>query len=175
MKRFHVAVGSNLGPREAHLYRATKQLAEDPALRLLRVSTVFETSPVGPRDQPDYLNLVIVGEATCDADSLLDRFQAIERSAGRVRGRRWGERTLDLDLLLWGDEVISNPRLTVPHTELAQRRFVLVPLVEVDPGVRHPVLGRSAAELLEACPDRGRVQRWGSVGWPTAVEGKREC
>jgi 2-amino-4-hydroxy-6-hydroxymethyldihydropteridine diphosphokinase len=142
-----VALGSNLGDRQAHLDRAIAHLAR--RLAALRVSSVHETDPVGvPGDQPRFLNAVAVGETTLDARALLGELLAIEREAGRERPYAGAARTLDLDLILFGDGIIDEPQLTVPHPRFRERRFVLEPLVEIAPGLRDPVTGRTVVELL---------------------------
>lgn len=142
-----VALGSNLGDRQAHLDRAIERLA--PHLGALRVSSVHETDPVGvPGDQPRFLNAVAVGETTLDARALLGELLAVEREAGRERPYAGAARTLDLDLILVGDAIIDEPHLTVPHPRFRERRFVLEPLVEIAPDVKDPITGLTAAQLL---------------------------
>jgi 2-amino-4-hydroxy-6-hydroxymethyldihydropteridine diphosphokinase len=142
-----VALGSNLGDRQAHLDRAIERLVHH--LAALRVSSVHETDPVGvPGDQPRFLNAVAVGETTRDARPLLGELQAVEREAGRERPYAGAARTLDLDLILFGDAIIDEPHLTVPHPRFRERRFVLEPLVEIAPTLKDPVSGLTMAELL---------------------------
>jgi 2-amino-4-hydroxy-6-hydroxymethyldihydropteridine diphosphokinase len=142
-----VALGSNLGDRQAYLARAIERLADH--LRALRVSSFHETDPVGvPGDQPLFLNAVAVGETTLDARALLGELLAIEREAGRERPYAGAARTLDLDLILFGDAIIDEPHLSVPHPRFRERRFVLGPLVEIAADVRDPITGLAAAELL---------------------------
>jgi 2-amino-4-hydroxy-6-hydroxymethyldihydropteridine diphosphokinase len=142
-----VALGSNLGDRQAHLERAITRLSEH--LSGLRVSSVQETDPVGVSgEQPRFLNMAAVGETALDARALLDELQAIERDAGRERPYPGAARTLDLDLILFGESIVDEPELSVPHPRFRERRFVLEPLVEIAPGVRDPVTGLTAADLL---------------------------
>jgi 2-amino-4-hydroxy-6-hydroxymethyldihydropteridine diphosphokinase len=153
-----IALGSNLGDRKAHLDAAVAALAAMPACTLSAVSRYHETAPVGgPAGQGDYLNAAAVVETTLEPLDLLHVLQDIERRAGRVRSVHWGERTLDLDLLLFGDLVIDTPELRVPHPLMAHRRFVLEPLAEVAPRAVDPVTGWTVAELLANLDHPARV------------------
>ncbi len=150
--RAYVGVGSNLGDRWAHLAQAADQLRRSPRVALLRASRVWDTAPVGP-PQPRYLNAVLELETELPPRALHAVLQLAENAAGRRRsGLRWSARTLDLDLLLYGDRVILDRRLRVPHPELAVRRFVLAPLCELCPGLVVPGLGLTVAELLARSP-----------------------
>jgi 2-amino-4-hydroxy-6-hydroxymethyldihydropteridine diphosphokinase len=151
--RAGVALGSNLADPEAQVRRAIEELAAIPATRLVARSRLYRTRAVGP-PQPDYVNAVALLETRLEADDLFDRLLAIEAVHGRVRGERWGPRTLDLDLLVYGDAVIDTPRLSVPHPQLGLRPFVLVPLAEVAPALEVPGLGRVDA-LCAACATDG--------------------
>jgi 2-amino-4-hydroxy-6-hydroxymethyldihydropteridine diphosphokinase len=144
-----IGLGSNLGDRREHLMNAVRALREIPGLHVEAISSVYETAAVGP-PQPMYLNAVIRMSTSLSPFALLGVLHGIEDAAGRVREERWGPRTLDLDLLLVDDLVITTPNLTLPHPRLAERNFVLVPLNELNPEAKHPVLDRSVAELLEA-------------------------
>ncbi|XOB99645.1 2-amino-4-hydroxy-6-hydroxymethyldihydropteridine diphosphokinase [Deinococcota bacterium DY0809b] len=152
-------MGSNLGDRAGHLLGAVTALARRPKVRLAGLSLVYETEPVGPPGQGPYLNAVAALETECDPQELLATLLAIERAHGRVRRERWGPRTLDLDLLDFGGRVLERPGLALPHPRLHERPFVLVPLADVAPGWRHPLLGRTAAELLAEL-DAGGVRPW---------------
>jgi 2-amino-4-hydroxy-6-hydroxymethyldihydropteridine diphosphokinase len=144
-----IGLGSNLGDRRAALDGALAALAETPGVRVRLVSSFHETEPVGgPPGQGTYLNAAAMLQTTLDPLSLLHILQAIEARFGRVRTVHWGERTLDLDLLLFDDRIIRSPELTVPHPRLAQRRFVLEPLAEVAPEAVEPASGRTVSELL---------------------------
>jgi len=149
--RAYVGVGSNLGDRWSHLAQAARGLRASSGVEVLRGSGVWETAPVGP-PQPPYLNAVLELECRLPADRLHGLLRLVEEGAGRQRRERWGARTLDLDLLLFGDERIATPELQVPHPGLAQRRFVLQPLAELCPERRVPGAGATVAELLAACP-----------------------
>jgi len=144
-----VGLGSNVGDRKARLDRAVAELSGTPGLAVLAVSSYRETAPIGgPGGQGPFLNAAARIESGIDPFALLHVLRTIEESAGRVRTVRWGERTLDLDLLIFGREVIREPGLTVPHPRMAVRRFVLAPLVEIAPTVVDPATGRSVASLL---------------------------
>ena len=143
-----IALGSNLGDRRAHLDYAVRRLSE--FLRDLRVSSYIDTEPVGlPPAAPPFLNAAAVGETTLSPHALLDALLDIERARGRERPFVNAPRTLDLDLVLFGDAVVEEPGLTVPHPRFRGRRFVLEPLAEIAPGLVDPVSGRSIADLLK--------------------------
>jgi 2-amino-4-hydroxy-6-hydroxymethyldihydropteridine diphosphokinase len=144
-----IGLGSNVGDRKAHLDAAVAALAETPGVTVRGVSSYHETAPVGgPPGQGAFLNAAAAIETTLDPRELLATLQAIEARAGRVRDVRWAERTLDLDLLLFGNLILDSAELTVPHPRMAIRRFVLAPLVEVAPSAVDPFTGRTISELL---------------------------
>lgn len=143
----YVGLGSNLGDRAAYLLLGLSALSRLPKTHLLRLSPVYETDPVGP-PQPPYLNMVAELETALSPKGLLAEMLRVEKALGRERRERWGPRTLDLDLLLYGDLVLEEAGLSVPHPRLHERAFVLVPLLDLLPEGRHPLLGQSFAELL---------------------------
>jgi 2-amino-4-hydroxy-6-hydroxymethyldihydropteridine diphosphokinase len=147
--RAYVGLGANLGDREAAIRHALELLAAEPGITVVAASTLRDTAPVGNVDQPRFLNGAVAIETELQPSEVLDRLLAVERSLGRDREQqtRWGPRKLDLDLLLYGNEVIEEPGLTVPHPRLAGRRFVLEPLAELDPGLVLPD-GRRVQDLL---------------------------
>ncbi|HET6410947.1 MAG TPA: 2-amino-4-hydroxy-6-hydroxymethyldihydropteridine diphosphokinase [Anaeromyxobacter sp.] len=150
--RAYVGVGSNLGDRWAHLATAAAILRRSPRVSVLRASRVYDTVPIGP-PQPRYLNAALELDTALPPRALHGVLQMAENAAGRRRsGRRYLARTLDLDLLLYGEEVILDERLRVPHPELTVRRFVLAPLAELCPELVVPGTGRSVAELLARAP-----------------------
>jgi 2-amino-4-hydroxy-6-hydroxymethyldihydropteridine diphosphokinase len=157
----YIGLGSNLGERESLLKSAIEQLAQLPETRLGRVSSLYDTAPVGELDQPNFLNAVAQLETALTARQLLWNLLLIERRLGRVRhaAQRYGPRTIDLDLVLFGDQVIDTIDLKVPHPEYHRRAFVLVPLAEIEPKLVHPVLGLTPAELLERVEARPAVRR----------------
>jgi 2-amino-4-hydroxy-6-hydroxymethyldihydropteridine diphosphokinase len=144
-----IGLGSNLGDRRATLEGAIAALGATPGIRVRRVSAFQETEPVGgPPGQGAYLNAAAELETTLEPLELLHVLQTIENRFGRVRTVRWGERTLDLDLLLFDDRIIRTPTLSVPHPRFAERRFVLEPLAEIAPQAVEPRTGRTVSELL---------------------------
>jgi 2-amino-4-hydroxy-6-hydroxymethyldihydropteridine diphosphokinase len=136
--RAFLSLGSNVGDRSAHLERALEALARTPRVRVVAVSRVYETSPVGGPPQDDYLNAVVAIEVTINPEGLLQLAQGLERDAARVRAERWGPRTLDVDILLYGDMTIDTPELTIPHPRMWERGFVLAPLRDVAPELVPP-------------------------------------
>lgn len=156
-----IALGSNLGDRKEHLAAGLRGLASTKGISLSALSRVYETEPVGPAGQGPYLNAVVRVATDLSPRALLERLLEIELHAGRERGqRRWGPRTLDLDLLLFGDRVIEEDGLSVPHPRLAERFFVLAPLCDIAADERHPVLGRTFAEFARERGVRGGACVW---------------
>jgi 2-amino-4-hydroxy-6-hydroxymethyldihydropteridine diphosphokinase len=146
-----IGIGTNLGDRREQMAFAVERLTE--LLGDLRVSSVIETEPVGaPNPQPNYLNAAATGITTLEPQDLLRALMTIERDGGRTRTFQNAARTLDLDLLLYGDRVISEPGLAVPHPRFRERVFVLQPLAEIAPGWRDPVTGHTISELLARLP-----------------------
>ncbi len=147
MPRAYVGLGANLGDREETLEQAVALLGAVPGAEVLALSTLHDTDPVGVVDQPRFLNGAAAVDTTLSARELLDGLLAIERTLGRERGERWGPRIVDLDLLLYGDEIVDEPGLHVPHPRLHERRFALEPLAELDPELEIPGRGRVSALL----------------------------
>ncbi|EQM81493.1 2-amino-4-hydroxy-6-hydroxymethyldihydropteridine diphosphokinase [Pseudomonas stutzeri] len=156
MERVYIGLGSNLAEPRQQLRNALDALENIPSSRLADVSSLYVSDPLGPPDQPRYYNAVAVLDTSLAPLALLDALQAIEQAQGRERkAERWGPRTLDLDILLFGDRVLAEPRLTVPHYHLHARPFVLYPLAEVAPATLRLADGRPLTELLTACPFEG--------------------
>jgi 2-amino-4-hydroxy-6-hydroxymethyldihydropteridine diphosphokinase len=157
----YVGLGSNLGDRAGNLLLGVRGMMS-ASLRVLRLSSVYETEPVGVvEEQPAYLNAVAeLGPPLPQPEELLARLLKIERALGRTRGCAVVARTLDLDLLLYGDARSETQFLTLPHPRMHLRRFVLEPLRELAPSMRHPVLNKTFAELLAESGDRSRVELW---------------
>ncbi|MFC6670723.1 2-amino-4-hydroxy-6-hydroxymethyldihydropteridine diphosphokinase [Marinobacterium aestuariivivens] len=157
MIRCYIGLGSNLDNPRGHVERALQQLADLPDTRLFGHSSLYRSDPVGPPGQPDYVNAVAGLDTTLEAHALLDELQALEQRHQRVRQERWGPRTLDLDLLLYGDKRIDSARLQVPHPYLCQRNFVLWPLAELAPELHLPD-GQALSAKLDLCP-MGTLER----------------
>ncbi len=158
-KTIYLSLGSNLGDRRGHIARAVEALAA-AGLRVTQQSSLYATEPLDFPAQRWFLNCVLEAETEWMPRQLLHVIQGIERRLGRKRMVHRGPRTIDIDILLYGSSVLSAPELTVPHPRMAERRFVLVPLGEIAPALRHPTLRRTVAELLAETPDRSSVRRW---------------
>jgi 2-amino-4-hydroxy-6-hydroxymethyldihydropteridine diphosphokinase len=156
MATVYLGLGANLGNRARNIYRALRLLG--PYVRLGRISSLYETAPVGLTDQPWFLNLVCAGETDLSPEALLKLAKTIEGDMGRKQGVRFGPRPIDIDILLYDDLVLSTPRLVIPHPRLHERAFVLIPLSEVAPGLIHPVLNRSVEQLRDDTVRPEKVQ-----------------
>jgi 2-amino-4-hydroxy-6-hydroxymethyldihydropteridine diphosphokinase len=155
MERVYIGLGSNLAEPQAQLRDAFEALAQLPDSQLAATSALYASDPLGPPDQPRYVNAVAALDTALTPLQLLDALQAIEQRQGRQRkAERWGPRTLDLDILLFGERLIDEPRLVVPHYHLHARAFVLYPLAELAPDLQLPD-GRTLPMLLAACPFAG--------------------
>ncbi len=150
----YIGLGSNLDNPESQVKTAIEALAGLSQIRLQDRSSLYRSAPMGPQDQPDYVNAVVKLSTGLEPEALLDKLQGIERAQGRVRTQRWGPRTLDLDILLYGQCVVATERLKIPHPGIAERSFVLYPLAEINGQLEIPGLGR-VQSLLEQCPDAG--------------------
>ncbi len=161
-----IGLGSNLGDSVALLSKARAALGSLPQSRLTGISPLYRSAPVGPQDQPDFFNAVARIDTLLDAPSLLVALQQIEQQAGRVRVRHWGERTLDLDILLYGNQRIDQPDLQVPHPRLHQRAFVLKPLLDIAAEITLPD-GTALAPYCAAVEDQPICQysddRWSLI------------
>jgi 2-amino-4-hydroxy-6-hydroxymethyldihydropteridine diphosphokinase len=155
----YLLLGSNIGDRAAHLRQAQAALAAT-AGAVVAASAFYETAAWGLEDQPAFLNQALAIRTALDAPTLLAACLATEQQAGRERQQRWAARTLDVDILLYGDAIIQTPILTVPHPALPGRRFALTPLAEIAPQLVHPQSGQTVAELLASCPDPLAVVKW---------------
>lgn len=163
MYTIYLSLGSNLGDRQAHLDRALQQLRR-AGVEVNRLSSVYETEPVSLRAQPWFLNLVVEGKTGLFPVQLLHRLQSIEIAMGRRRSMAGtGPRTIDIDILFYGNFVIESPELIVPHPRLTERRFVLEPLMDLAPDLRHPVCHLTVRQLMATTPDRAVVKRCDSL------------
>lgn len=154
----YLSLGSNLGDREGQLQEAIRQL--ETLGRVVSVSSFYETEPVEMTDQPWFVNCAVALETDRTPNQLMSELLGIEKKMGRQRVQKKGPRSIDLDILLFGNEVIDSPRLTIPHPAIQQRRFVLEPLAEIAPEAWHPVLGKTAGELLAELPS-GQIRSGG--------------
>lgn len=153
MKLAYLGLGSNMGDREANLARARELLASDRVI-IKRASSLYETAPRDVLDQPDFLNQVVEVETDLFPRQLLDRAKQIERKMGRVVVQIKGPRVIDVDILLYANAAVSAPGLDIPHPGIAERRFVLEPLAELAPGLRHPITKRTIRQMLKAVSDQ---------------------
>jgi 2-amino-4-hydroxy-6-hydroxymethyldihydropteridine diphosphokinase len=149
----YFSLGSNVGDREAHLAEAVRRLDA------IRISPIYETEPVDCAPQAWFLNMVVEAETALFPMQLLSHIGRIERDMGRVRVTPRGPRTIDIDILFYGRAIIRTARLEIPHPRMAERRFVLAPLADLVPDLRHPVSGRKVREMLDALPDKPIVRR----------------
>jgi 2-amino-4-hydroxy-6-hydroxymethyldihydropteridine diphosphokinase len=154
-----IGLGSNQGDRPGSLETAIRLLQEGGLTAALR-SSIYRTEPVEVIDQEEFINQVVGCETALSPEAILETCLNVERSMGRLRTRSKGPRNIDLDLLLAGNDIREAMAVKVPHPRMHLRRFVLVPLVEIAPSAWHPVLRMTAAEILESCPDRSRVERY---------------
>ncbi len=157
MNTVYIALGANLGEPERTLRELLERLQHVPELARVECSSLYRSAPMGPQDQPDYVNAVLRSQTNLAPLALLDFLQHLEDEFGRVRSRRWGARTLDLDLLLFANLELHHPRLTVPHPGMTERDFVLVPLHELAPELSLPD-GRTIGALLDGLPSHDLVK-----------------
>jgi 2-amino-4-hydroxy-6-hydroxymethyldihydropteridine diphosphokinase len=155
----YIGLGTNLGDRLGLLREAIQRLDQTEGIRVIRLSSVFETDPVGLTDQPDFLNMVAEIETSLPPRTLLDSLLSVEQSLHRVRRIRWGPRTIDLDILLYGDQQMKEEDLDIPHPRMCERAFVLIPLQELAPDVIVPGTGRSVTEWLDQLAVSNEVRR----------------
>ena len=145
----YLGLGANLGDRQENLAQAVKALNAGPELSVLRTSGIYQSAPWGLAGQPDFFNMVAEISTTLSPQKLLDRVKFLEREMGRKPGPRFGPRLIDVDILLYGDTVVDQPDLCIPHASLHLRAFALVPLAELTPDSVHPVIGVTIAQLAE--------------------------
>ena len=158
MNKSFLLTGGNVGNRLENLQQAVELLAKYCG-RILQRSSVYETEAWGKTDQPNFLNQVLEIETEMKPESLMDEILKIEQLMGRIRNEKYGPRIIDIDILFFNKEIITRPGLVIPHPELQNRRFVLIPLAELAPQFEHPVLKKSISELLKDCPDKLNVNK----------------
>lgn len=163
MGTVYLGLGSNLGNRARNIYAALRRLRSH--VRLDQISLLYETEPVGLTDQPWFLNLVCAGVTALSAEDLLRAVKRIEGELGRRKGVRFGPRLIDIDILLYDDQVLTTEQLQLPHPRLHERGFVLIPLGELAPNLVHPVLKVSVRELLESAASLEEVRPYGLTDW----------
>lgn len=158
MTTVHLLLGSNLGNREHNLELAIREIGRllGP---IITASSVYKTAAWGNTDQPEFYNQVVVATTGKSPEEALRAILNIEDQLGRKRTEKWGSRIIDIDILFWDDQVISTPELTIPHPGIPQRRFTLIPLLEISPDFVHPVLQKSVHELLQDCTDTLPVEK----------------
>jgi 2-amino-4-hydroxy-6-hydroxymethyldihydropteridine diphosphokinase len=163
----YIGLGSNLGDREAALRRAVEMLAGMPGTKVLRVSSIYRTQPVGKTDQPEFLNMAAEVGTGLEPRELMAFLRGIEKKLGRMRGERWGPRTIDLDILFYEDRVLREPDLEIPHPRINQRAFVLEPLSELVPDLVDPITGKTVSQILAGLDRRGqRVEKTAELPRP---------
>lgn len=151
MARVFIGLGSNQGDRLGQISRALQHLGAEPGVRVVQMATIIETAPVGPPQDP-YLNTVAELDTALEPAALLSIFKRIERQQGRLsKAERWSPRPVDLDLLLYGDRILQDAALTIPHPRMHQRRFVLEPLAQLAPDVMHPIARKTISQLFAEC------------------------
>jgi len=158
MNDVFLLLGSNLGDRFCFLKDAIA-LIEKNIAPIVKISSVYETEAWGKTDEPNYLNQVVMIKTDLPPETILQKILEVERSLGRERKERWGSRTIDIDILFYGDQIIAQENLTVPHPRLHLRRFTLEPLVEIDPDIFHPVLKQKVVELKNKLDDNLIVKK----------------
>jgi 2-amino-4-hydroxy-6-hydroxymethyldihydropteridine diphosphokinase len=157
MKFVFLGIGTNLGNRESNLEQAVAGIENFPG-SVLQSSSIYETEPWGFQTEEKFLNMVVKIETNLTPEALLEKILTLESMLGRVRGtERYISRLIDIDILFYDDLIINEPRLIIPHPLLHERKFVLIPLCEIEPGMIHPVLGKKLGDLLQICSDTSLV------------------
>ncbi|MFE8704062.1 2-amino-4-hydroxy-6-hydroxymethyldihydropteridine diphosphokinase [Cytobacillus sp. FJAT-54145] len=156
----YIALGSNIGNRSEHLKNAIDQLRSHLRINLLNVSSIYETDPVGFVDQDQFLNMVVLVETELKPFELLDFCLSVESELGRKREIKWGPRIIDLDILLYNQENIETEKLIIPHPRIQERAFVTIPLIEISPDIKIPLMEQPLKSYLEEIPDKEGVRIW---------------
>jgi 2-amino-4-hydroxy-6-hydroxymethyldihydropteridine diphosphokinase len=168
--RAYLALGSNVGEREQFLRQALQALQAIPGVAVTAISRVYETDPVGLLEQGPFLNMVAAIDTELSPPALLGRVLSVEHSLGRVRTIRWGPRVIDIDILLYGDQRVDLPQLQIPHPEMINRAFVLVPLADVWEGGPLPIFKQTIEEFIRAAEDTKGVRTWGTLDLETGSD-----
>lgn len=158
----YLLLGSNLGNREAYLSHATSKIQQQVG-NIIAQSSIYQTSAWGNIEQDDYLNLALAVETNLESFELLEILQTIEKQLGRKREVIWGARTIDIDIIFYDQQIISTQTLTIPHSRIMERKFVLLPLCEIAPDFIHPVWQMSVKEMLNICEDNLKVEIFGKT------------
>ncbi|WP_423146341.1 2-amino-4-hydroxy-6-hydroxymethyldihydropteridine diphosphokinase [Rubrolithibacter danxiaensis] len=158
MQVVYLLFGSNLGDRETFLEQARKQVQLKIG-KITGISSLYKTESWGKKDQPEFINQVVAVDSELKPGEILEKIISIEKSLGRTREEKWGSRTIDIDILFYGDEIINEPALIVPHPFLHERRFTLEPLMELQPKLFHPVLEKTIEEIYKDLPDNLQVRK----------------
>jgi 2-amino-4-hydroxy-6-hydroxymethyldihydropteridine diphosphokinase len=158
MNTAYLLIGGNLGDRAAYLQTALKRI-EETCGAISHYSSIYETAAWGNTDQPSFFNQAVVLSTTLSPAALMDQLLAIELEMGRIRTQKYGPRTIDLDILMIDKLVVDSEKLTIPHPQMHNRRFALLPLAQIAPTLYHPIMGLTVAELLDTCPDILDVQK----------------
>ncbi|MFM2133772.1 MAG: hypothetical protein RL156_1053 [Bacteroidota bacterium] len=154
------SLGANLGNRKETLQKAVELLVARVLQGDARISRMYQTEPVGFTEQPEFLNMCVYGMSTLTAPQIRAELRSIERTCGRVERPRWHEREIDIDILLYGTEIINSDELQIPHPRMSNRRFVLVPAADIAPGLVHPENGLTISSMLDQCTDAAQVHVW---------------
>jgi 2-amino-4-hydroxy-6-hydroxymethyldihydropteridine diphosphokinase len=163
-----IGVGSNLGDKVGNCRRAIEALLADARNRIVQCSPLYQTEPVGKKEQDWFINGAFAMETSMEPAELLEFLLGVEKMMGRERRERWGPRVIDLDILIFGQQVINKEALEIPHPRLHERRFVLVPLRDIAPDLRHPLLGKTISQILEELPGGEKV-------FPLPQESQKRC
>ena len=160
MQTVYLGLGSNKGERISYIEKAIEEISGLPETKIFVRSGIYETEPWGNIEQEDYLNSVIGIQTQLNAEDLLKELKSIEKHIGRKENKKWSEREIDIDLLFYGNEIIDKDHMKVPHGQIENRRFVLVPMNEIAPGFMHPVFKKSISQLLEDTTDKLKVFKY---------------